>query len=313
MIQRRRRRSALAAVLALVLTASIAACGGDDADDADDQTIEAIDGPTIRIAPQDFAEAKTLTEVYAQYLEAQGFKIDLQAPNGFRDSVYPGLEADDLDMIIDYTGSAAGFLDPDAPKSADPDESFAKLQAVLADRELVAYDYAEAEGANALVVLKSFATENELTTISDLAKLGTIKLGADEDCRQRTDCLLGYQDTYGLTVEFTALSYGPALTEGLSAGAIQAAQYATTAPQLASGDFVALEDDKGILSADNIVPVLRAELDEAYGDQLREAIDTITELLTTEDLIAWNVRTDINKEESDDVAEDWLESKGLVD
>jgi osmoprotectant transport system substrate-binding protein len=309
----RRRRSALAAVLALGLTASIAACGGDDDDDADDQTIEAIDGPTIRIAPQDFAEAKTLTEVYAQYLEAQGFKIDLQAPNGFRDSVYPDLEADDLDMIIDYTGSAAGFLDKEAPKSADPDESFAKLQAALADRELVAYDYAEAEDANALVVLKSFATEQGLTKISDLAKLGTVKLGGAEDCRQRPDCLVGYQETYGLTVEFTALEYGPALTEGLSAGAVQAAQYQTTAPQLASGDFIALEDDKGILSADNIVPVLRAELDEAYGDELRAAIDTITELLTTEDLIAWNVRTDIDKEEPDDVAEDWLESKGLLD
>lgn len=311
----RRRRSALAAVLAFGLTASLAACGGDDADDADDQTIEAIDGPTIRIAPQDFAEAKTLTEVYAQYLEAQGFKVDLQAPNGFRDSVYPDLEADDLDLIIDYTGSAAGFLDPDAPKSSDPDESFAALQAALTERDLIAYDYAEAEDANALVVLKSFATEHGLTKISDLAKLGTVTLGGAEDCRERTDCLLGYQDPakYGLSIEFKALEYGPALTEGLSAGAIQAAQYQTTAPQLASGDFVALEDDKGILSADNIVPVLRIELDDAYGDRLREAIDTITELLTTEDLIAWNVRTDINKDEPDDVAEDWLESKGLLD
>lgn len=309
----RRRRTALAAVLAFGLTAALAACGGDDSD-ADDQTIEAIDGPTIRIAPQDFAEAKTLTEVYAQYLESQGFKVDLQAPNGFRDRVYPDLEADDLDMIIDYTGSAAGFLDPDAPKSSDPDASFATLQAALATRDLVAFDYAEAEDANALVVLKSFADEHGLRTISDLAKLGTVKLGGAEDCRNRPDCLVGYQDPakYGLTIEFTALEYGPALTEGLSAGAIQAAQYQTTAPQLATGEFVALEDDKGLFSADNIVPVLRVEVAEAYGDQLREAIDTITNLLTTDDLIAWNVRTDIEKDEPDDVAEDWLEAKGLI-
>ena len=58
-------------------------------------TPEAVDGPTIRFAPQDFAEAKTLTEVYAQYLEAKGFDVDIQAANGFRDQVYPALEAGD--------------------------------------------------------------------------------------------------------------------------------------------------------------------------------------------------------------------------
>jgi osmoprotectant transport system substrate-binding protein len=313
-MNQRRWRTALAALLALGLVATIAACGGDDDSDEGANTIEAIDGPTIRIAPQDFPEAKTLTEVYAQYLEAQGFNVDLQAASGFRDQVYPALEGDDLDLIIDYTGSAAGFLNPDAPKSADADASFAALQAELEPKGLVAYDYAEAEDANALVVLKSLAEEKGLTTISDLSKLGTVKLGGAEDCRQRTDCLIGYQDPakYGLTVDFKAVTYGPALTEGLSKGEIQAAQYQTTAPQIASGDFVVLQDDKGLLSADNIVPVLRKELDEAYGTQLRDAIDTITKALTTDDLVAWNVRTDIDKDEPADVAKDWLAEKGLV-
>jgi osmoprotectant transport system substrate-binding protein len=308
----RRWRAALAALLALGLVAVAAACGGDDDSDEGANTIEAIDGPTIRIAPQDFAEAKTLTEVYAQYLEAQGFKVDLQAASGFRDQVYPALEDDKLDLIIDYTGSAAGFLNPDAKKSSDPQASFDALQAELGAKALVAYDYAEAQDANALVVLKTLADEQGLVNISDLSKLGTVKLGGAEDCRERTDCLLGYQDTYGLKIDFKAVTYGPALTEGLSKGEIQAAQYQTTAPQIASGDFVVLKDDKGILSADNIVPVLRQALDEAYGDQLREAIDTISKALTTDDLVAWNVRTDIDKDEPADVAKDWLKEKGFV-
>ena len=82
---------------------------------------EAVEGSTIRFAPQDFAESKTLTEVYAQYLEAQGFDVEVQPASGFRDQVYPGLENDDLDIIIDYTGSATRFLDPEATPSADSD------------------------------------------------------------------------------------------------------------------------------------------------------------------------------------------------
>ena len=70
------------------------------------QHAEAVEGSTIRFAPQDFAESKTLTEVYAQYLEAKGFDVEVQPASGFRDQVYPGLEDDEIDIIIDYTGSA---------------------------------------------------------------------------------------------------------------------------------------------------------------------------------------------------------------
>ncbi len=303
----------LALVLALGLTA--AACGSDDSDSSSDTTeaSEAIEGSTIRFAPQDFAESKTLTEVYAQYLEAQGFDVEVQPASGFRDQVYPGLENDDLDIIIDYTGSATRFLDPEAPPSADSAETYEALTAVLETNELVAYDYAEAEDANALVALASWAEDNDVTTISDLADIDDVKLGAAEDCRERTDCLLGYQDVYGLDFsEFVALEYGPPLTEALQADEVQVAQYQTTAPQLASGDFVELEDDEGLLSADNIVPVVRADLAEEYGDALADAINELSALITTEDLIAWNVSTDIDKEEPADVATAWLEEKGLL-
>lgn len=308
-----RWRAPLAALLALGL--GLSACGGDDSETStDDGSSETVEAPTIRIAPQDFAEAKTLTEVYAQYLEAQGFDVDLQPASGFRDIVYPALEGDKLDLIVDYTGSGAGFLNPDASRTADSDAAFDSLQTALEAKGLHAYDYSEAEDANALVVLKSVAEEQGLTKISDLSKLGTVKLGGAEDCRERTDCLIGYSDPgiYGLTINFTALEYGPALTEALEQGVVQAAQYQTTAPQLESGKFIALEDDKGLLSADNIVVVVRDEISDAYGDKLQEAIDTISELLTTEDLIAWNVATDIDKEEPADVAKAWLEANDLL-
>jgi osmoprotectant transport system substrate-binding protein len=308
-----RWRAPLALVLALSLVT--AACGGDD-DDADtggSDGAEAVEGSTIRFAPQDFAEAKTLTEVYAQFLEAKGFDVEVQPASGFRDQVYPGLENDDLDIIIDYTGSAARFLDPEATPSADSDETYDALTGVLEDADLVAYDYSPAEDANALVALKSWAEDNDVTTISDLADVGSIKLGGAEDCRERADCLVGYQDVYGLEFsDFVAITYGPPLTEALEAGEVQVAQYQTTAPQLASGDFVELEDDMGLLSADNIVPVLRLDLADEYGDALADAINELSALITTEDLIAWNVATDIDKDEPADVATAWLEEKGLI-
>ena len=319
---KRRRRALIALVMVLGLLAG--ACGdkgSTSSDSGDDDSSGSGSGTekseeTIRLAPQDFAESKTLTEVYGQYLKAKGYTIEIQPAKGFREEVYPGLRDGDIDMIIDYTGSAANELDPDGTPSADSDETYDRLEAALKDEGLVAYDYSEAEDKNALVMLKSFAEENDITTISDIKPVqDKIVLGGAADCATRTDCLLGYQDPgiYGITFkEFKALEYGPALTAALDANEIQAAQYQTTAPAIETGEFVVLEDDKGLLTADNIVPVLRSDVAEAYGDELADAVNELSAQLTTEDLVAWNVATDVDKEEPADVAEKWLEESGLL-
>lgn len=68
----------------------------------------------------------------------------------------------------------------------------------------------------------------------------------------------------------------------------------------------------GLLSADNIVPVVRQDLADEYGDTLADALNELSETITTEDLISWNEATDIDKEEPADVAKAWLEDEGLL-
>jgi osmoprotectant transport system substrate-binding protein len=314
---KRRSRALIALVMVLGLLAG--ACSDKDSvssDGGDEGGSGAKSEETIRLAPQQFAESQTLTEVYGQYLESKGFTVDIQPAKGFRDQVYPGLEEGDIDMIIDYTGSAASFLDSEGTPSADSDETYARLEEALKAKGLVAYEYSPSEDKNALVMLKSFADENGISKISDIkAVQDQIVLGGDADCATRTDCLLGYQDpaVYGITFkEFKALEYGPPLTAALEANEVQAAQYQTTAPAIETGQFVVLEDDKGMLSADNIVPVLRGEVAVTHGGDLKDAVDEVSAKLTTEDLIAWNVATDVDKEEPADVAEKWLEESGLL-
>lgn len=317
-------RVLLAVLLAFGLLA--AACGSDDDDDGgtasgdttDDQAseVEGTDGPTIQFVPQDFAESETLTQVYAQYLEAQGFDVAVQDASGFRDQVYPLLEAGDADVIIDYTGSAARFLVPDTEASPEADEMYDQLTEALTETSAEALDYAEAEDANALVVLASFADDNDLETISDLAEIGDqVVFGSSAECVEREDCLLGYTDPeiYGFEFARTVVvDYGPPLAEGLRSGELDAVQYQTTAPEIESGDFVVLEDDQGLLQADNIVPIVRSELLGEYDDALVDAFNDVSDSLTTEDLVGWNVRTDIDKEDSSVVAEEWLSEEGLV-
>ena len=51
---------------------------------------------------------------------------------------------------------------------------------------------------------------------------------------------------------------------------------------------------------------------EADGDQLADDLNALSAAITTEDLLAWNIATDIDLEESDGVATEWLIEKGLI-
>jgi len=301
----------LLAVLALVLSA----CGEKKSSDGASSSDGSSSGSeTLRLRPQDFAESETLTEVYAKYLDAQGIKTEVQKADGaYREGVYPALEKDKADLVIDYSGSAATFLAPKGTPSPDADKTYTRLTDALKAKKLTASTYSPAEDKNALVVLKSFADKNDLKKISDLSKVqDQVVFGGSAQCIEREDCLLGYQDAkyYGLKFkDVKTLEYGPPLAAGLESGDIQAAQYQTTAPEIDSGKFVVLEDDKGLLSADNVVPIFRTSV---QSDKLTKALDTLSAKLTTEDLIKWNVSTDIDKEEPADVAQKWLEDQGLL-
>ncbi|WP_426571697.1 ABC transporter substrate-binding protein [Aquihabitans sp. McL0605] len=311
----RSRRLRAISLIAVVGVLVLASCS-DNKSDGDSSSTTKPSGATaekIRISSQDFSEQKTLAQVYGQYLKAQGFDVDIQKPIGTRDQIYAALEADKLDLQLDYSGSAVTFLEGTDVKTSqatsDADATFAALQTLLKPKDLQASDQSEAADANALVALKSWADKNGVTKISDLSGVdGTITLGGAAECATRPDCLLGYKDKYGLDLKFKAVDYGPPLVAALQADEIQVAQYGSTAPEIATGKIVELKDDKGLQSAQNVVPVFRTAV---ASDALTKALNTISAKITTADLAAWNQATDVEKEEPADVASKWLSDNGF--
>ena len=75
--------------------------------------------------------------------------------------------------------------------------------------------------------------------------------------------------------------------------------------------WVLLEDDEGMFAADNIFPVVSQEVVDAYGDDHIGYLDSISAELTTEDLIALNKRYDVDKDDAEEIATDWLDEHGF--
>jgi osmoprotectant transport system substrate-binding protein len=73
-------------------------------------------------------------------------------------------------------------------------------------------------------------------------------------------------------------------------------------------DLVVLEDDQNLQTVDNVVPVVQAE---AATEPLREALDSVSEALTTVDLIALNRSADVDRQNPARVAEAFAEENGI--
>lgn len=300
----------LLALLALIACLGLLAAGcSDDEPDGDDGEATSIDGPTIRVRGQDFSENITLAEVYGQYLEAKGYDVEILTAAGSRTEALAALENDELDLIIDYIGGDQTALAPDIQTSTDPAEVVEVIQPLLAEKGLTLLEYSEAANGDAVVV----RGDSEAETISDLAGLD-YRFGAASECFERPQCFLGLTDpaVYGIDFEDTrTYEYGPGLADRLTGDEVDVVMWGTTAPEIVENDFKILEDDKRLLPAQNIAPIIRTALLDQY-DRLQADLDELSALITTDDLVEWNRATDIDKRESDDVAEEWLESKDLI-
>jgi osmoprotectant transport system substrate-binding protein len=287
-------------LIAAVLAATIAACGGDDT-----AAPGTTDGDRLRIASFDFEESRLVAELYAQVLEAAGVEVERLDAVGPREVIAPALEKGLIDLVPEYVGSAATHFEAatiDAPG----------LAAVLADRGLVVLEPAKAEDVNVFVVTETTAHANDLATISDLADVAAgFRIGGPVECPDRPYCLAGLDSTYGLTfAEFVPHRTLAVTAEALLRDEVDVGVMFSTAAELTSGAFVVLGDDRGLQPPENIVPVARRVTVERWGPEFVAALDDLSRALTTSALQQMNRRVDVGAP-IDDVAAAWLYSVGL--
>ena len=315
-----RVRRSLAVVMAAPLLL-LAACGngGTDAlgegDSADGGT-----GGEVVIAYQDYTEMSIMAEMYAALLEAEGYEPTLKGV-GDR-AIYAGqLETGDVDVAPEYVSSMTEYLnreingaDAEPVATPDVDETMAQLEELAAQKNMTPLEPAEAEDANAFAVTKQFSEENDVTSLSDLGELGEpVALAAAPDCPDRPDCKLGLEDVYGIQIdEFEPLGFGsPQTKDALTSGEVQVGQVGTSDGQIEQLELVVLEDDQNWQNAENLVPVVSTEFLDS-NPEVADILNSLSDVLTTEDLMMLNAQVDAERQLAADVAEQYLSEKGLI-
>jgi osmoprotectant transport system substrate-binding protein len=304
----RRWFGTLAAATALALTLS--ACGGDDGGGG---TAAGSKDLTVRLASNDFTEQLILGEIYKQSLEKAGYKVDYKAKLGPREIVAPALENGQIDMYVEYAGSANAILAKNEGVK-DPQQIYQQLTQYYSTKGITPLNQAPMSDQNAFTVTRQTATQHSLRTMSDLAKVSSqLVLGGPPECEQRVTCLRGYEQTYGAKVkDFRPIAQGALKYQALLEGDIQIALSFTTDGIIAKENLVVLEDDKGVFPPDQAVPVVRNDLLSKGGQEFKDTVNKVSAKITTEEITKLNAAVDLDREDPRDVAGKWLTDQGLV-
>ena len=326
----RRTHSLLALLAVLCLGFVFAACGDDEESsssssgsssksaDTPGSEIQKVSGaeskPMITVGSKNFTEQFVLGEIYAQALEAAGFKVKKSLDIGSELIAHKALQGGKVDGYPEYTGTALinFFKVKPADIARDANKAYEDTKAEFAKEDITALAPTPFENTYRLGVTKETAKKlGDPKVMSDLkGKVKDLAITGYPECNQRQDCLLGLQDTYGLKFSKFITSQQP--YQVLDSGDADVAFVFTTDGPLAGGKYVKLDDDKKFFPPYNITFAIRNEALENIGPEGQKVIEDVQKPLTERVMQELNARVDIDKQKPAAVAASYLKQAGFV-
>lgn len=301
-----KRMWVLAAVVALAFVATGCGQGGEDALQQGGGG-----GGGFVVGSANFPEQLILGNMYAEMVESRGIEVERRLNIGTRDVLFPALESGEITLVPEYNGALLAYLTDGEADVSKPAPTTKQLEEALPEG-LVALEPSEAQDKDGLAVTQETAKKYNLKTFSDLSgPADELIVGGPPEMSERPDGLPGMKEVYGIEFEeFKALDAGGPLTvEALSNGDIDVGRVFTSQGVIEQRDWVVLVDDKDLSPAQNVIPIIRE--DEANAE-IRSALDELSSTLTTNDLKKLNERVEVDKEDPEDVARNYLKKEGLI-
>ncbi|MGO0575710.1 ABC transporter substrate-binding protein [Ornithinimicrobium panacihumi] len=263
------------------------------------------DAGSVIVGSANFPENELLAEIYAAALSDAGVEVSTQLNIGSRETYMAGLEDGSIDLIPEYTGGLATYLNP-AITVTSSEEVLAEAEKNLPEG-LQLLEISQAEDKDSLVVTRETADELGLASIADLeGKAQDLVLGGPPEFETRPNGVDGLEKIYGLTFkQFRSLAAGSNLTvQALRNGQVDVANIFSTDPAIGENDFVVLEDPESIFAAQNVVPLISKD---AVNPTVEEALNAVSAALTTDNLTEMMVKVVSDGQDTAEVAREFVD------
>jgi osmoprotectant transport system substrate-binding protein len=308
-------------VLLAVIAALAAGCGDDDDDGGSSGASGGSSGssqpgegkPGVTIGTKDFTEEFVLGNLYAQALEAKGYKVTLKENIGSTEIIDKALTSNEIDAYPEYTGVSLSVVAKNDKLTKSPEETAQLVKEFYEGRGQVVSDPTPFQDTDAIATTKEFAEQNGLKEVADLKKLDSFTLGARPEFKSRFNGLKGMEQVYGIkNAKFKQLALGLQYPS-LDKGDVDSANVFSTDAQLASGKYTVLEDPEGVFGFQNVYFVINKDKYDALGGtEFMDVVNSVNSLLTEEAMTSMNAAVDLDKKKPADVAKAFLEANQLL-
>ena len=206
------------------------------------------DAPRARpivVASKPFGESYILCEMFAQLLEARGFRVDRRAGLGQTEIAFAALRTSSIDVYPEYTGTGLVAILGDTTRRA-PAQAFAHV-ATEFRRQFGAVWLPPLgfENTYAISVRRETATRFALRTLTDLARVApSLHGGFTADFIGRNDGLPGLTRSYGLRFRDVRPLLAAVKYQALASGDVDVIDGYSTDGLIARYDLVVLADDR---------------------------------------------------------------------
>jgi glycine betaine/choline ABC-type transport system substrate-binding protein len=149
----------------------------------------------IVVASKPFGESYILCEMFAQLLEARGFRVDRRPGLGATEIAFAALRTNAIDVYPEYTGTGLLAILGDTTRRT-PTQAFAHVAAEFRRQFGTAWlPPLGFENTYAISVRRETATRHALRTLSDLAKVApSLQAGFTADFIGRNDGLPAFRE-----------------------------------------------------------------------------------------------------------------------
>ncbi|MBB3212048.1 osmoprotectant transport system substrate-binding protein [Herbaspirillum sp. Sphag1AN] len=271
------------------------------------------------IGGKNFTEQLLISTMTAQYLQAQGYEVQLK--NGLGSTLMrSALESRQLDIVWEYTGTSLIVYNHVEDK-LDAAEAYARVKALDARIGLVWLNESALNNTYAFAMPRKVAKANNVHTLSDLGRLIRQRqaagpwpgVGVDFEFGSRPDGLLPMQQLYGFKLKRSEIKQ---MDPGLVYTALRNRQLLAGLTYSSDGriqgfDLTLLEDDLGYFAPYKATPVVRADV-LAQHPQLADQLNALSAVIDTKKMSELNKRVDIDQEPISQVAHDFLQQQGLL-
>ena len=306
---------ALLAGLSLLLVVACGNVGGTDSSASGGGS-----GPTITVGSKDFTEQFILGSMYAQALDANGFNGVAKLNLGSAPIADKALQNGQIDLYPEYTGTALVAIVPYKGNPADLNSAKATYKAakkLYAERSPADTMLTQASFNNTygIFVRKSVAEEDNLSTMDDLAQDSkNLTFISFSQFQNRSDGYPNMRRNYP-AFDFKEIKIVNELGlrySGLQSGEGDVGVGFTTDGQLTSDQLVVMKDPKSIWPFYHPAPVVRSDVLKKYP-KIEKILNEVTASLSLDTMRDLNGQVDLDQEDPEDVAKEYLKEKGIVD